>query len=116
MDYTELTEVSVVFFPSVSAQIVVLTTFTDPVAEGDEIFSVTITTTQAGVDITAPQANVTIVDSFGMFYIPTIYFTIVKVVGIPIQVHNNVEQCIKTVPKTNFHMYRHFWHIGAILA
>ena len=88
MDYAELTEVSVVFSPSVSAQIVVLTTFTDPVAEGDEIFSVTITTTQAGVDITAPQANVTIVDSFGMFYIPTFYFTIVKALGILIQVEN----------------------------
>ena len=82
MDYAALEEVSVVFLPDISTQRVTLTTFTDSVAEGDEIFSVTITTTQTAVDITVPQANVTIVDSFGMLCIPIFHFTIVQAIGI----------------------------------
>ena len=86
MDFEELTDVPVVFAPGVSTQTVTLTTLTDAVAEGDEIFIVTIATTQAGVDITAPQANVTILDSFGMFQIPIFYFTVVQTIGILVQV------------------------------
>ena len=81
MDYAALEEVSVVFLSDISTQRVTLTTFTNSVAEGDEIFSVTITTTQTAVDITVPQANVTIVDSFGMLCIPIFHFTIVQAIG-----------------------------------
>ena len=66
MDYDELTDVPVVFAPGVSTQTVTLTTFTDPVADGDETLTATITTVQSGVDITVPQANITIVESLGM--------------------------------------------------
>ena len=55
----------VVFAPGVSTQTVTLTTLTDPVAEGDETLSATITTAQSGVDITVPQANITIVEIVG---------------------------------------------------
>ena len=81
VDYAALEEVSVAFLPSISTQRITLTTFTDSVAEGDEIFSVIITTTQTAVDITTPQANVTIVDSFGMLCILVFHFTIVQAVG-----------------------------------
>ena len=66
MDYDELTDVPVVFAPGVSTQTATLTTLTDPVADGDETLTATITTAQSGVFITVPQANITIVESLGM--------------------------------------------------
>lgn len=82
VDYEELTDVPVVFAPGVNTQVVTLITLTDPVKEGDETLTATITTTQRGVEITVPQANITLVDSCGMcyMYILTFYFTIMQAV------------------------------------
>ena len=64
-DYNELIAVSVVFAPGVSTQTVTLTALNDSVAEGDETLTATITTAQSGVDITVPQANITILEIVG---------------------------------------------------
>ena len=50
----------VVFAPGVSTRTVTLKTLNDSVAEGDKTLTATITTTQSGVDITVPAANITI--------------------------------------------------------
>lgn len=58
MDYEELTAVPVVFSPCDTTKTVTLTTVADGVADGDETLRATLTSTE--VDITVPQAIITI--------------------------------------------------------
>ena len=67
MDYEELAAVPVVFPPGISTQTITLTALTDAVAEGEETLTATITTSQSGVDITAPRADITIEEGVGMY-------------------------------------------------
>jgi len=60
VDYEELRAVPVVFAPGVSTQTVTLKTLNGSVAKGDKTLTAMITTAQSGVDITVPEANITI--------------------------------------------------------